>query len=233
MAIEASLRDLEQGREGSEAEETEEEKEADACLVKSAVRAEHVVEEAPEPAGEQIESSGEYKYDNFVKKKRKETNIKHVKEKKEKHMAEKEERKKKECDSALEGLSESDIKSKLIESAKIKSKVSRQSLEGDKPRKKLKKETSEIQAKEKKRKSSCDVQEDLLLSKKRKSSVSKERLTDRNNIPRCDSTVAGRGAVVTETAASFGSGIQPANSERSTTSEKQVGKPESTKSGKD
>ena len=98
------------------------------------------------------------------------------------------------CETSMEGLSESDIKTKLIESAKIKSKVARQSLE-EKVRKKLKKDNGDVQAKEKKRKSSCDVYEDPLLSKKRKSSVSKERLSDQSYFSKCDKTADGKGEV--------------------------------------
>merc|ERR1712008_510939 len=117
-------------------------------------------EELVATSGEQIESGSEYKYDSIVKKKRKGkdkiedklvSDTQSLKEKKEKHR-----KKNAAYETSMEGLSESDIKTKLIESAKIKSKVARQSLE-EKVRKKLKKDNSEVQTKEKNRKSSCDV----------------------------------------------------------------------------
>ena len=201
MAIEASLRDLHKKEEVLEEIEAEEEEEVEEL---------EEPEEPEEPeelvatSGEQIESGSEYKYDSIVKKKRKGkdkiedklvSDTQSLKEKKEKHRKEKGERKKNAAyETSMEGLSESDIKTKLIESAKIKSKVARQSLE-EKVRKKLKKDNSEVQTKEKKRKSSCDVYEDPLLSKKRKSSVSKERLSDRNNFSKCDKTADGKGEV--------------------------------------
>lgn len=91
--------------------------------------------------------------------------------------------------SVMEGLSESDIKTKLIESAKIKSKIARQSSE-EKVRKKMKKTHHERSddkiyknklkslPKDKKHKSSCDTHEDQL-PKRRKSHISQEDLSDK------------------------------------------------------
>jgi len=91
--------------------------------------------------------------------------------------------------SSLEGLSDSDIKTKLIESAKIKSKIARQSSE-EKVRKKMKKTHQERSddkvfknklktlTKERKHKSSSSVHVDQL-PKRRKSHISQEDLSDK------------------------------------------------------
>merc|ERR1719370_193769 len=159
------------------------------------------MEEAVGTSDEQIGCAGEYKSDkgSRVRRKVKDTDEvmeveqekkdspRTVKEKKEVMRMEKEKERRKRaemalmkgCDSpSLEGLTEMDIKRKLIESAKIKSKVARQgsSETGDKIRRKSKKQENNNGSEEKKRKSSSDVFEDpSLSSKKRRSSVSRER----------------------------------------------------------
>ena len=154
--------------------------------------------DSTEGNSEQIENRAEYKYEKIVTKPKKpKTSAKSEectkeelvkkKKKKEKNKAGKKERMKdQEC---AMSLSESDIKSKLIESAKIKSKVSRQSLEDGKKKKKLKRDNNTVLSKEKKRKSSCDVYEDPLLPKKIKSSISKESMVDQNTLSICDTFV--------------------------------------------
>ena len=212
------------------------------------------MEEEGGTSDEQIGCAGEYKSDKLasrvrrkvkdtdeviqVKEERKDT-PRTVKEKKEVMRMEKEKERRrraemalmKGCDSpSLEGLTEMDIKRKLIESAKIKSKVARQggSEVGDKIRRKSKKQennnSNSSEEKEKKRKSSSDVVEDpSLSSKKRRSSVSRERLSDVKSRPKCD---MGQVRVV-----EGGEGIRSkeANFERSTVEE--ANRTESTKSG--
>ena len=255
MAIEASLRDLqrdgskqeesglveeeeeEDDEEGEEQDEEEEDEEVD----------EIEMEEAGGTSDEQIESVGEYKSDKGNRGRRKAEEVSRVeqekkdtprtvKEKKEVLRMEKEKERRrraemglmKGCDSpSLEGLTEMDIKRKLIERAKIKSKVARQgsSEAGDKIRRKSKKQENcaTTEEKEKKRKSSSDVYEDpSLSSKKRRSSVSRERLSDVKSSPKCD---------IGQVRGLEGGGLRSkeANFERSTVGES--GKTESTKSG--
>ena len=262
MAIEASLRDLqrdeskqedgshveeEEDEEDEEEEEEEEEKEGEDQIE---------MEEAVGTSDEQIGCAGEYKSDkgSRVRRKVKDTDEvmevqqekketpRTVKEKKEVMRMEKEKERRKRAEMALmkgcnspslEGLTEMDIKRKLIESAKIKSKVARQgnSETGDKIRRKSKKQennngSSGSEEKEKKRKSSSDVYEDpSLSSKKRRSSVSGERVSDVKSSPKCDI-----GGQVRGVEGGGRSRSKEGNFERSTAGE-EAGKTESTKSG--
>ena len=232
MAIEASLRDLE--RDGSKQGENSFEED----LIE--------MEGAGGTSDEQIESAGKYRSDKEGRRRGKvkeEDEVAEVEEKKDtpRTVKDKKERRRKTemastkgCDSpSLEGLTEMDIKRKLIESAKIKSKVARQSSSdvGDKIRRKSKKQenntsSSASEEKEQKRKSSSDLNEDpSLSSKKRRSSASQERMSDVKwkVPPKCDiGEMKGfEGGILTNKEANF---------ERSTRRELS-GKTESTKSG--
>ena len=228
MAIEASLRDLE--RDGSKQGENSFEED----LIE--------MEGAGGTSDEQIESAGKYRSDKEGRRRGKvkeEDEVAEVEEKKDtpRTVKDKKERRRmtemastKGCDSpSLEGLTEMDIKRKLIESAKIKSKVARQgsSETGDKIRRKSKKQENNNGSEEKKRKSSSDVFEDpSLSSKKRRSSLSRERVSDAKSSPKCDLGGQVRGVE----GGGGSSRSKEGNFERSTLGE-EASKTESTKSG--
>ena len=230
MAIEASLRDC-TSKENQQKDEEKDEK----AMAKPSYS---VSKEKSATTEEQIESSGENKYDDVLNKKNRKKTTPDVERDskklttsgKDKHKKKKEKKRKKEIEKSLDNLSEYDLKSQLIESARIKSKMLKHSLH-DKPRKKHKKDDSDIVAKEKRRKYSCDVtKEDYLLLKTRKSCVSKERMSDGKTIASSDNLVTGRGQQLSSVTADKAQ-VKETNLEMSTKEEMQLKKLKSSKSG--